>query len=690
MSTLTDTASIPSLSTRPANESDWIHLIRTCLDNSQFFQAYDLCLESLKQFPDSLMLRLVGALALVQSGAVHEARKLLEPIAEHMISSELLARQLIQRLQDRLPQFIELAPAQEPSRELLQGIGDWARDLVRLGSSARHTDAQQHEVLSLLAQIYFRIWVQEPNPDDLKRSFDHYAESFWLTRNPESGINAALLGHFLNQPATTERLAWEVIEILEALPEAGDSRSAFQQLTFAAEAHWLLGHLEQAQVLYCSATRLPDLHYSWVVAELQRIALMQKKGTDIPQHLVSTLTPPTLIIFSGQPLDNPQATTPCFPPSLEAIVKQAIHTELERLNARIGYCAAGAGSELLFIEAMLEREAEVHIYLPCAIEDYVAARVRYAGAAWERRFHNALRLAASVNYSTRERLLGHDNLFRFNNQVIEGMARLRASFLLTEPQLILVWDALAKQEAGTAADFMNQWADITTLHLINLDELDTSRDTLPSAAESPASQAKPAWPSLRVEPERVVKAMLFADIVGFSKLQEEHLPRLWQFLENIRQTLDLQPLTPDLIESWGDAIYVVMPDAQSMLRFALALRQGFNEFDSLAYGFPQPLRIRIGLHAGPVFSGRHPLTGRDIVYGSHVSRAARIEPITVPGEIYASQQFVALLTVEHKAFQHQREMTGQTGEFWYDCEYVGNLALAKRYGEQPLYHLRPR
>jgi hypothetical protein len=75
---------------------------------------------------------------------------------------------------------------------------------------------------------------------------------------------------------------------------------------------------------------------------------------------------------------------------------------------------------------MLERDAEVHLVLPFATEDFIRERVAPAGARWERRFRHALKLVASVTHATEEHYLGHDWLFRFNNQIIDGLARLRA------------------------------------------------------------------------------------------------------------------------------------------------------------------------------------------------------------------------------------------------------------------------
>jgi hypothetical protein len=59
--------------------------------------------------------------------------------------------------------------------------------------------------------------------------------------------------------------------------------------------------------------------------------------------------------------------------------------------------------------------------------------------------------------------------------------------------------------------------------------------------------------------------------------------------------------------------------------------------------------------------------------------AARIEPISPPGHVYASQAFAAL--AEAEASPKSRAP--------FACEYVGQVPLAKGYGTFPMYHLRP-
>jgi class 3 adenylate cyclase len=95
-----------------------------------------------------------------------------------------------------------------------------------------------------------------------------------------------------------------------------------------------------------------------------------------------------------------------------------------------------------------------------------------------------------------------------------------------------------------------------------------------------------------------------------------------------------------------------------------------------AKGLPKDLSLRIGLHAGPAYACMDPVTNRRNYLGTHVSRAARIEPVTPPGQVYASGAFAALARAEHvRDFR---------------CEYVGQTPLAKGYGAFPTYHVRRR
>jgi class 3 adenylate cyclase len=136
-------------------------------------------------------------------------------------------------------------------------------------------------------------------------------------------------------------------------------------------------------------------------------------------------------------------------------------------------------------------------------------------------------------------------------------------------------------------------------------------------------------------------------------------------------------LVPPLeAKTWGDALYAVFEAPRDGAAFALTLLERMQGVDWNRAGLFDAGRIRIALHAGPVFCGFDPVMERDSHFGTSVTRTARIEPVTPPGMIYTSEAFAAALA--------------STGEREYELEYIGRLALAKGYGESRIYRLDRR
>src|SRR6202043_1892681 len=73
---------------------------------------------------------------------------------------------------------------------------------------------------------------------------------------------------------------------------------------------------------------------------------------------------PNLVVFSGHMLDSPDRRVPRFPGHCELSVRSAINKQLDTLSAGIGFSSAACGSDILFLEAMLDRGAVVHVVLP--------------------------------------------------------------------------------------------------------------------------------------------------------------------------------------------------------------------------------------------------------------------------------------------------------------------------------------
>jgi class 3 adenylate cyclase len=128
--------------------------------------------------------------------------------------------------------------------------------------------------------------------------------------------------------------------------------------------------------------------------------------------------------------------------------------------------------------------------------------------------------------------------------------------------------------------------------------------------------------------------------------------------------------------TWGDGLFLVFGDAVDCADLALRLLEQFESMVWSDLGLPPDTALRVGLHAGPVYRGRDPIIRRESFFGTHVSRAARIEPVTPPGSAYASEQLAALLA----------DLPGHD----LVCDYVGIQALAKGFDRCALYRLRRR
>jgi len=194
----------------------------------------------------------------------------------------------------------------------------------------------------------------------------------------------------------------------------------------------------------------------------------------------------------------------------------------------------------------------------------------------------------------------------------------------------------------------------------------------PGVASRGQEAPAPALPAER--PSRTLKTMLFADFAGYSRLHDAFVPLFQQRFLEIGASLIRETAIPVLeAKTWGDALYAVFESALEGAEFALRFLERMQDVDWTAAGLSESSHVRIALHSGAVFRAYDPVMHTDSHFGSAVVRAARIEPVTPPGMVYASEAFAATL-----AATRQRD---------YLLEYIGTLPLAKAYGESRLYRL---
>jgi class 3 adenylate cyclase len=481
-----------------------------------------------------------------------------------------------------------------------------------------------------------------------ERAADLYEAIFRRTGGYYPAVNAATLqmldGH-------EERATALAREGRAALERSGDE--SYYAAATEAELALVLHDRSAAEQALLRVRSLNGDDYSALATTRRQLRLLIAATGD-PDELLDPLSGPAVIHFCGHRIG------PRFPAEDETIVADLIARELERLAPGVGYGALANGADILVAEELLRREAELHVVLPFARDQFVEASVADGGETWVRRFDKCVEAATSLTYATDDAFLGEEVLFRYGSELAMGLALQRATWLDAAAVQLAVWDgAVANHTAGTGID-------VATWSGTGQPTVTVRPPNARPVAPTPDQSGNPS--------KRAVRALVFADVRGFSRLTDEQLPRFNDVvLSALGRVLDEYSAKVDYRNTWGDALYVVARDPVSTAACAMSLQAAMKSIDLEAHDLPGHLALRLGAHIGPVFPTRDPVIGGDAFMGSHVSRTARIEPVTPPGEVYVTEAFAAALALAQSD---------------YSCDYVGHMPAAKSYGRLRMYRLR--
>ena len=553
---------------------------------------------------------------------------------------------------------------------------------------------QDEETLGILGRVYKEMWSISsdgaPDHPSLKKSRNLYLKAFANTRGNYSGINAASLSLIMGDLKTAHKLARMVINICSESLKEEQNKKDYWIIATLGEAFILLGKQKQAEKYYGLARKISGKNYSSIASTRRQLTLLSRY-TDVDESVLATLQIPPVVAFTGHMLDAPTRKSPRFPVAAVQPVVRRIDAVLKQLDAGISYSSAACGADVLFLECMQKRGAETNVILPFDRDDFFDTSVSFAGQEWVHRADQVLERASRVNHANQGRYGGDDLLFAYANTMIMGQAILRSRLLETDAHLLTVWDGKRNGAAGGTSEFVEIWESLgmpITAIAGTSGEVFRSRGSNPTAGVISRGRfadkrlprvgrrrARKFFQKRSGEVGRGIVAILFADLVGFSKLKEEQFPRYIEgFLGTLAGKLKNSPYDPIYKNIWGDAVCFVFDDLLSAAEYAMELRDMVRETDWDRLGLPRDLNIRIGLHVGPVYFAREPVLNRLNFFGSHVNQAARIEPITSPGNVYASEQFAAFL------------MANRDNPL--ECKYVGVIVLPKEFGSYPIYHIK--
>ncbi len=484
-----------------------------------------------------------------------------------------------------------------------------------------------------------------------------------------TGINAAAIAVLQGELVTARRIAGDVRALcIRAQAEPSAANDYWLQATLG-EAALILGDGADSFAHYARAAKLAPGRFGNLGSTRRQAELLSEHLPERSVWIAEVLKIPPILMYVGHALDQPSSATLPLPIALERAMAAALRQRLEVLRPVAAYVSATCAFDILCLEAMQELGGETHIVLPFPAEE--CHRVNFARSDWGERFERVRGAADSVTVTSDHRARGSTATFEYTNFILTGMARLRAQVLHTDLRGLAICDnGLSASGGGAASSLLRIWQS----HNIELEQV-----------RLPESRWDPSAPSLTPAPflsdERLpagftheIRAMLFADAVGYSALSEDQtVSFVTEFLGAVADLNARTAQRPEHIETTGDGLYIVFGCVRDAGNYALELNRLVTGTDWTARGLPRGLSIRIALHCGPVYVGRNPVTGLPLYTGPHTSRTARIEPITPPGQVYASSAFAAVAAA--------------TGVDSLVMQYVGRMPLAKGYGPLGLYHV---
>lgn len=409
----------PTIALHPRTPDIYQALSEQMLQLGEPLMAYDAIAAGLKQWPDHVRLQQLLALSLARSGATGKAHSILLQLLE-----------------------------------------------------SGHRD---EETLSLLARTHTDLWREENDPEkrNLQRRLaaESYEQAYQLSGNPYPGINAATISLLMGKEDDARTLAREVQQkCLHKLKSSSEtSGDRYCLLATLGEAALILQEWSEAEDWYLQAAQVGQGRYGDLSATRRNAALLIDYLEGDRGLLRKWLPISRVVVFSGHMLDQPGRAKPRFPAYLESRVYEEMRDRLEKIDARFGYASAACGSDILFLEALLERKGEIHIVLPYEKQLFIKNSVDIIpNSNWVERFERVLDRATEVTFASR-RKQEEDVLYDYANRLLHGLAKLRAQQLQTELIPLAVWNGQRVGGLGGTSSAIDNWQscgyDVETIYL---------------------------------------------------------------------------------------------------------------------------------------------------------------------------------------------------------------------------------
>ena len=498
------------------------------------------------------------------------------------------------------------------------------------------------ETAGILGGVYKEHYKMTADSSYARKSLDTYLSNFEETKSYYTGINAATMSQILGRGKTARAVAQEVIEI------AGKDDSFWAYATIG-EAYLLLRDPIKATESYLKAAQMGGGQYGNMGSIYAQLLILEH-FINVPEEILVMFAPPKIAVFAGHMIDH-NRSTPRFPEEISEQVKFAISNELRINKIRIGYSSLACGSDILFVESLLELGGEANIYIPFDRDDFIKTSVEFGNGNWLERFEK-IEQSQKITYISKSKYEGVDLLFQFLGQIMIGTGVMRASSFHDHPYLLTVASEADKsKKAGGTNALRAIWPYPEYIININpelyINPVNVSQSLTPAAEAVSSEAVKPLNKNIRY--------FVMATLVH---KEGEKLEEVKEIISEVKsEFIEFPGNKRSGVEEEG--IYALYSKANYAMDFALRL---------LGWAENNDVEVRIALEAVMMTVGSDPKTV--------VQETSSLKSLAFADACYATMQFAASLSAE------------QPGR--YDFHHVGIIMVGEIDEGQEIYKIDQR
>ena len=451
---------------KPESESEFVQDAERLLRHGEPLLAYNAADTGLQRWPGHLRLQQLLALALARSGDLERANRILA-------------------------------------------------DLVRSG-------VDDAETLGMLARTHKDLGMRATNPAPraahLELAYRLYRQAYASSRQRGAaadayytGINAATVAVLRGELEEARRIAAEVLLICDDADGAPGSAAEYWPEATRGEALLILGDAPAAARHYAAAMALAPGRYGDLSTTRRQARLL---ATHLPIEvgwLEEVLRIPPVLVLAGHQVDGAARV----PANLESAAREAIRAPLAAARPLAAYGAAAGGADILGLELVRELGGEIHVVLPFPPADF---RRTIDDGDWGARFDRLLETADSVTVASDHR--GSVASLEYADLVMTGLGALRAEVLDTDLRGLAISDGASDGTRDGARSVVLTWEG----RGIPFSYVRVFGSSAPTRASSAAREEPPVAHTAELLSDQFrIKALLFADAVGYSRLSDEQI-----------------------------------------------------------------------------------------------------------------------------------------------------------------------